>query len=264
MDEATLALPTALKDKTLHVFSLTDDGPSEFSLVVGRGDAGKGGSLQDFAHRLIGELRKSLPRFDLEVQKTNRIGDACEGKGVDAIELSYGWHNNMVPMRQRQTLTLVEGHAGQVQALMITATCTQSFDPKWHQVYDQVIRETRVHQPWPPRQAARAVEDNTPGAFALSSQKLLRVFSSVEVMAEAIDRHEALGGLWKFYDGEGQPLRCSAGPKSGAPVTFASAGPDSGAGPLLDRFALVDKIQGVETDAKVIKTHLQRSATRHA
>ena len=62
-NHATFELPAQLKDKTMHMFTLADEGPSEFSVVMSHADAQGDDSLVNFADRLVAELGNSLPDF---------------------------------------------------------------------------------------------------------------------------------------------------------------------------------------------------------
>ena len=59
-NELSFVRPENLKDKTFHVFTLTDIGPSPFSLVVGRSPAEQDADLETLAQQLLGELKKTL------------------------------------------------------------------------------------------------------------------------------------------------------------------------------------------------------------
>jgi hypothetical protein len=63
-NELSFVRPPTLKDKTFHVFTLTDIGPSPFSLVVGRSQVESGTDLETMAQQLLGELKKSLSHVE--------------------------------------------------------------------------------------------------------------------------------------------------------------------------------------------------------
>ena len=87
-NHATFELPAQLKDKTMHMFTLRDDGPSEFNVVVSHADVKPEESLDQFGDRLAQELTRALPRFQLKAM-TERLVD-----GAPALELAYSWRND--------------------------------------------------------------------------------------------------------------------------------------------------------------------------
>jgi len=101
-DAIEFALPLELKDKTAHVFALSDDGPSEFNVVVSHAAASASDTLNGMAERLINDLERALPKFRLERRREARIG------GSPSVELFFGWNNNGIAMQQRQAMVLVE------------------------------------------------------------------------------------------------------------------------------------------------------------
>ncbi|WP_431476733.1 DcrB-related protein [Massilia eburnea] len=62
-NSATFELPAQLKDKSMHMFVMRDDGPSEFSVVITHADVPAEESLADFGDRLHKELGRALPRL---------------------------------------------------------------------------------------------------------------------------------------------------------------------------------------------------------
>ncbi|AZF13706.1 putative cytoplasmic protein [Pseudomonas sp. R3-18-08] len=74
-NELSFVRTPSLKDKTFHVFTLTDIGPSPFSLVVGRSQVEAGVDLETMAQQLLGELKKSLSHVEWIEPVTPR----CEG-----------------------------------------------------------------------------------------------------------------------------------------------------------------------------------------
>jgi hypothetical protein len=59
-NELSFVRPAGFKDKTFHVFTLTDIGPSPLSVVVGRSVVEGDADLETVAQQLLKELGKSL------------------------------------------------------------------------------------------------------------------------------------------------------------------------------------------------------------
>lgn len=257
-DEITLAVPPALLDKTVNVFVMSESGPSAFNLVVSRAKAEPEGPVESFAGHMVVELRKALPKFDFKSQKAVRVGPGSQG--VDGIQMEYTWLNQGVTTHQRQTLVLVEGHEGVPQLLMITGTCPQPFDAKWSAAYDGVITGSRIKRPWPPREPGAEDESvagaaGVPAAFTLTPDHVLIAHDSVEAMMAAAKAAPVKGT--RYYDAAGRPLQLRTA--LGGVATFIEAPVDAGLGPLLDRFALIDRFEGSMTDRIAVHTMLTQA-----
>ncbi|WP_143515131.1 MULTISPECIES: DcrB-related protein, partial [unclassified Pseudomonas] len=59
-NELSFVRPEALKDKTYQLLTLTDIGPSPFSLVIGRSQVSPDVDLEVLSQQLLKELEKSL------------------------------------------------------------------------------------------------------------------------------------------------------------------------------------------------------------
>jgi hypothetical protein len=271
-NHATFELPAQLKDKTMHMFTLRDDGPSEFNVVVSHADVKPDEHLDEFGDRLAKELTRALPRFQLKAM-TDRSVD-----GAPALELAYSWRNEAGTMHQRQVITLVQGSKpGTIEAMLIAATCLREFSAEWNAAFDAIVDSIRLRRP-----LAQA-QDLSPGAsapalptvFALSEpRKTLHVFA---------DRHEAAGKLspsdinqdhWEFYDADGTRLRATVTRASGGLSLLRPAGTvtlDRSTEPqgpaLAERLHLAQYIQASSSSVPFyslteVRAHLDRAAER--
>lgn len=215
-DSATFELPAGLKDKTMHMFTLQDEGPSAFSVVISQADTQPEEQLDDFGSRLIKELERALPKFQLRGMKERKL-DASP-----AVELAYSWRNEGIFMHQRQAITLVDGAVpGNKQAMLIAATCNQAFSDEWNAAFDQLLDSVKLRRPL----SASAEEDDLerdsdqpwiqaaggpplPCVFALSERRrTLRVFSDQAAACRRTDAREVGQDAWAFFDGDGQALK---------------------------------------------------------
>jgi hypothetical protein len=151
MHDASFALPEQLKDKTMHLFTLNDNGPSDFTLVVSRAGLGKDDTLQTFSDRIVRELAKTMPRFELKERREVVVD------GQPAVEIRYSWRSEGVFLQQRQTivLTLADGPAER-QAMSIIGTCPKTFTDAWAHDYEQIIASFRLRRPPSPETLALA------------------------------------------------------------------------------------------------------------
>jgi hypothetical protein len=206
-NSATFELPCKLKDRTMHIFTLNDDGPSDFSMVISHADFQPDEKLTDFADRLISEMSKALPKFELE-GKAERMLD-----GSPAVELAYNWRNDGHFMHQRQVIVVVPGPTrDSTRAMLIAATCLRPFNEEWNATFDQAVASMRL------RKAGRATTavDPTdavavpvqPGyVFALSERRrVLRVFANPEEACGNTDAREVEQQAWAFFDVHGHGL----------------------------------------------------------
>jgi hypothetical protein len=274
LNELVFELPTILHDKTMHVFALKDDGPNEFSLVISRAKVDAQNTLEEFAQRLSGELGRALPKFKLHQRLELRIDDS------PAIELRYSWHNNGVVMQQRQSITLVQSAAAvEPEALMVAATCIDSFSDHWRAVYDGMLASMRLRRPWPPQAApapaSSAEPEETPGyGFGLSPNGSLHVMPTVEALQSLVAPHnKAAVGPWKFYRHDGRalevfwrPAETGAGARGKVQESLhLDASRLSDLSPLQHRLATVEKVVGQLPDIAAVQRYLEgRKGLPHA
>lgn len=139
-NELIFDLPDALKDKTHHIFSLTDDGPSEFNLVISRNPIGNDDTLHSYGARLQTELAKALPRFELIASGIILVADAhCWG-------LEYRWLNQGQWLHQRQASLFHRTAPGCRQVVQITATVLGEFTEHWREVFETMLGSIRLRQ----------------------------------------------------------------------------------------------------------------------
>ena len=196
---ATFTLPPQLKDKTMHMFTLSDSGPSEFSVVMSQADAGPDDTLVSFSGRLVTELQQSLPQFQLARTQERTLA------GVEAIELHYSWRSNADVLHQRQVVALVPGAMPDTrQALLLGATCTRAFTADWHAAFDAILDSMTLRHHTGPAAAAAAGETTV---FALSERRrTLHAFLNHEEACSKIDAREVEQNTWAFFDAAGAPL----------------------------------------------------------
>ena len=221
-DHASFELPARLKDKTMHMFTLKDDGPSEFSVVMSHADTQAEEKLEDFSDRLLKELTRALPKFQLRGLKETTLD------GAPAIELAYSWRNDGNFMHQRQAITIVQGaRPGTTQALMIAATCLAPFSEEWNGAFDALLASVKLRRPLGAAQQAAAPPASAPSlpyVYALSERRrTLHVFGDQDEACRKTDAREVEQDAWAFFDAAGAPLQASfTVPNSG--TLFRKAG----------------------------------------
>jgi hypothetical protein len=116
-NELSFIRPASFKDKTFHVFTLTDIGPSPFSLVVGRSVVEANVDLETVAQQLLAEVSKSLSHLEW-VQPLFPTQVA----GVDARQVEFQWRQQGKPVHQLQLIFLHRDEHGQPLLMQITGT----------------------------------------------------------------------------------------------------------------------------------------------
>jgi hypothetical protein len=216
-NSATFELPSALKDKTMHMFTLQDEGPSAFSVVISHAAAQPEEQIDGFGSRLIKELERALPKFQLRGMKERTLD------GSPAIELAYSWRNDGIFMHQRQAITLIEGpERGSKQAMLIAATCLQAFTDEWNAAFDHLLDSVKLRNPLPnaaPAASRHAADSDLPWiqpvggpplpcVFALSERRrTLHVYANQDEACRKTDAREVERDTWAFFNGDGMAFK---------------------------------------------------------
>jgi hypothetical protein len=242
-NHATFELPAQLKDKTMHMFTLNDSGPSEFSVVMSHADVQEGETLADFSDRLLKELGRALPKFQLRGMVERTLD------GEAAVEFAYGWRNDGNFMHQRQAIALVEGtRPGTTEAMMIAATCLNPFTDEWNAAFDGILDSVKLRRKTAPAAApaGAAPVPGLPVVFALSERRrTLHAFADRDEACRKTDAREVEQDAWAFFDADGSALHANfVVPNSGtlwrkAGSYVLEARPDQAAASLGERLHLV-------------------------
>ena len=116
-NELCFVRPGTLKDKTFHVFTLTDIGASPFSFVVGRTVIEGGADLEGMALQLLGELGKTLSHLEwIEPLHPTQLA------GVEARQVEFKWRQQGQPVHQLQLIFFHQDEHGQPLLMQLTGT----------------------------------------------------------------------------------------------------------------------------------------------
>lgn len=116
-NELSFIRPENLKDKTFHVFTLTDIGPSPFSFVVGRSSVEPDADLETLAQQLLGELKKTLSH----VQWIEPVAPV-EVAGLEARRVEFRWRQQGQSVHQVQLIFLHQDEYMRPLLMQITGT----------------------------------------------------------------------------------------------------------------------------------------------
>lgn len=135
-NEFLVALPEGLRDKTVHLFALTDEGPSEVSIVVARERPKAGETVELFVERLTSGLLSQLAAFRMLKR------ESCTIDNQPAVRLEYNWNSPQGKMAQRQVILYVKSTN---QMLMLTGTCRgDKVTGKLQSMFDQFVSNFRL------------------------------------------------------------------------------------------------------------------------
>lgn len=134
-NEFVTVLPEGLKDKTVNIFSLTDEGPSELSVVVARDKPQKGEDLETYSVRQLGLLAQRLSTFRIVKREPTKLDNE------PAVLVDYTWQSPEGKMFQRQVIVFVKATGG---ALLITATSRDQLAPKWEAAFASMLQNFRL------------------------------------------------------------------------------------------------------------------------
>jgi hypothetical protein len=97
-NEFIVSIPDALKDRTVNIFSLNEEGPSDVSVVVARERPKSGEGLEEYAERMVSGTLSRMPLFQL------RKKEAVPVDGQPGLLLDYTWQLSEGKMYQRLVL----------------------------------------------------------------------------------------------------------------------------------------------------------------
>ena len=116
-NELSFIRPKGVKDKTFHVFTLTDIGPSPLSVVIGRTPIEDNADLETMSQMLLDDLKKALSHLEW-------VEPLCpaEVAGIEARRIEFKWRQQGLPVHQLQLIFLHQDEQGHPLLMQITAT----------------------------------------------------------------------------------------------------------------------------------------------
>lgn len=137
-NELIFDLPEPLIDMTHHIFSLTEEGPSEFNLVINQHKVDQDESLQSYGSKLTEEMKKTLPNYQLLSHGSTVVA------GQDALWLIYSWVQQGQRLHQAQVNFFYERKPGNRQVIQITATALGKFTDEWKQTFETFLAGVKL------------------------------------------------------------------------------------------------------------------------
>jgi hypothetical protein len=265
MNDAALDLPEEFTDGTMHLFSTRKDAASKFTFVVSRADMEPGDTVDTFVERLVSQMRKTLPRFELRNIQVREID------GENGREIEYVWVSEGTPLHQRQTVVVMHAPNGaSPRAISFIGTCPKMFSPERTAQYTKMVASVKLKAT--PAQAfeSRKLDPTVGGiVFVLrASDGSLRIVLGMQELFRH-DIAEALNPDVAFFDHTGAPLTLKIEPgaeqgwkhRNGALHVFWTADPALHA-PLAYRLDTVQSVEGTGNlkDAEAVRAYLRSVA----
>ncbi|MNJ38040.1 hypothetical protein D3C77_328780 [compost metagenome] len=143
-NELSFVRPANLKDKTFHVFTMTDIGPSPFSFVVGRSPVAADADLETLAQNLLGELKKSLSHVEWIEPVT-----PVEVAGLDARRVEFRWRQQGQPVHQLQLIFMHHDEHQQPLLMQITGTSNnpKGMTAEERRTFDAMVETLELRYP---------------------------------------------------------------------------------------------------------------------
>lgn len=257
LQEATLELPDIFKDRTMNLFTLNDNGASEFTFVISRASAKSGEKLQAVAARLARELEVTVPDFRLLGTEMREID------GHPAVELYYQFTSDRVAIFQRQCVVLLDEQPAGKKIVCYVGTCQGEFNDYYLRQYRDIIASIKFHQQSEAAPSQMIPADTQDLFFALDSDsKVLTVFDTIQALYQHLPLQRAKEGQYLLFAGNGDPLKIAPIPGSN-PLRYALWTMTAEASGLASQLAVCRQVVGpdaLNTPEKIRAFLTQRRA----
>ncbi|SDG62103.1 DcrB-related protein [Paraburkholderia phenazinium] len=266
MNDAVIDLPAQFIDKTMHVFTVDKDGGSPFTFVVSRAPMERDDTVDTFATRLVSEMRKTLPRFELKGIQNREVD------GETARELDYQWVSDGTLLHQRQTVVMSAARGEKPVVIAFIGTCPKGFTQEWTKEYASMVSSVVLKRPDTPAFVATPISASAIGVVFVLNEKSGALYT-LPGMTELFrhDVTEMFDGI-SFYGATGDPLSLDLAP-AGQPGWRAPDGrifllwsvDPLARPPLADRLADLKSVKGMSGLSSVddVRDYLASVANAH-
>jgi|GEM_PF-1405766 len=202
MNDASIDLPEQFKDGTMHLFTVERNGSNAFTFVVSRADMDESDTVDTFAHKLVQQMRKTLPRFELKNLRAREVD------GETAREVDYMWVSQGTPLHQRQTVVMARGASPtRRRAISFIGTCPNGFTAEWAEQYQKLVASVKLAERGAEPFASRMLPADADGLIFV----LREVDGSLVVVPRlsqlfGYDIADALDPKVSFFDHTGAPI----------------------------------------------------------
>jgi len=241
LQEASLELPDIYKDRTMNLFTLSENSASEFTFVVSRASASSDDSVQKVAARIIKEMGTTVEAF------TNITSQFTIVDGVQAVELFYHFENGGVQIWQKQTVVLLDEPLGGKKIVCYIGTCPSQFNEYYQKQYQTIINSIKFNHVEKESEYTPVASDSPEIFFSLDNDtKIITAHEGVNALYQHVDLKRALNGNYLFFDSKGNPLHIAA-LNDEEPIRYALwHSPGSKASSLLNNIGIAKGFDGPE------------------
>ncbi|WP_205950412.1 DcrB-related protein [Pantoea stewartii] len=241
LQEASLELPDIYKDRTMNLFTLSENSASEFTFVVSRASASSDDSVQKVAARIIKEMGTTVEAF------TNITSQFTIVDGVQAVELFYHFENGGVQIWQKQTVVLLDEPLGGKKIVCYIGTCPSQFNEYYQKQYQTIINSIKFNHVEKESESTPVASDSPEIFFSLDNDtKIITAHEGVNALYQHVDLKRALNGNYFFFDSKGNPLHIAA-LNDEEPIRYALwHSPGSKASSLLNNIGIAKGFDGPE------------------
>lgn len=120
-NELIFDLPAPLIDVTTHIYGLSEDGPSEFNIVINRCSIEKDETLESYGSKLLEDMKNTIPKFHFLSQGNMEIANQ------NAIWFIYTMVHEGKRYYQTNVNFLHEKAPGVHQVIQVAATSAGKF-----------------------------------------------------------------------------------------------------------------------------------------
>jgi hypothetical protein len=205
LQEASIQLPDIFKDRTMNLFTLSENNASEFTFVVSRASAVHDDTVQKVAARIINEMSVTVPAF---VSVTSQL---IEIDNLPAVELFYHFENDGVEIWQKQSIVLLDDDAGGKKIVCYIGTCPGRFNDYYAKQYQEIIGSIKFNSRDSEHEPVPVAADASGIFFSFDNDiKVLAAHETVTLLYQNVDLKRALNGSYLFFDSAGNPLHIAA------------------------------------------------------
>lgn len=199
-------LPAQFKDKTMHLFTADEAGGGTFTFVVSRAPMEVDDTVQTFATRLVSEMRKTLPRFELNYLHESEVD------GVSAREIDYRWMSEGTQLYQRQTVVMSPVLERDRTAISFIGTTSKGFSRETEKTYLELVGSVALKRPGSSLFVAEPLDVAAVG-YVFVLHEPTRILYALPSVAE-LYRHDVteMSSGVAFYDGRGIRLSLQLAP----------------------------------------------------
>lgn len=139
-NELIFDLPDSLIDVTQHIFTISKDGPSLFSLIINQDTIDQEETLQSYEAKLLPEMENNLSGFKLLYKGNMNVAKQ------EAILMTYTFIHEKQSLYQANVMFICDKKPGERQAIQITASSVDSFTDEWKRAFEDILDSVKLRQ----------------------------------------------------------------------------------------------------------------------